>query len=81
MTLEKAIVGTPNYISPEAVTDGSKVDKRADFYSLGVIGYEIAFGTKPYNGKCAKFCAVMSAAMPIGRYLPLAKSINVPQTD
>lgn len=51
MTMERAIVGTPNYISPEGVTDSSKVDKRADFYALGVIGYEMAFGTKPYRGE------------------------------
>ena len=51
MTLDKIIVGTPGYISPEGVTDGSKVDKRADFYALGVIGYEMAFGRKPYTGE------------------------------
>ena len=50
MTMEKIVVGTPAYISPEGVSNGSKVDKRADFYAMGVIGYEMIFGQKPYSG-------------------------------
>ena len=50
MTQERIVLGSPAYISPEGVNNGSQVDKRADFYALGVIGYEMCFGRKPYSG-------------------------------
>lgn len=43
-------VGTPAYISPEAVTKPSEVDTRADIYSFGIVLYEILTGTRPFKG-------------------------------
>lgn len=40
-------IGTPQYISPEQVENGSKVDERADQYSLAVILYEMIVGHLP----------------------------------
>ena len=40
-------IGTPNYISPEQVSD-QPIDHRADLYSLGVVYYEILTGEKPF---------------------------------
>ncbi len=41
-------LGTPSYMSPEQISDTSKVDKRADIYSMGVMFYEMITGTKPF---------------------------------
>ena len=41
--------GTPAYMSPEALY-GLKQDYCVDFYSLGIIGYEIIKGKTPYEG-------------------------------
>ena len=41
--------GTPVYMAPEALFDLDQ-DFRVDYYSLGVIGYEIIMGKTPFEG-------------------------------
>ncbi len=41
------MIGTPQYVAPEQMKDGSKVDTRADQYSLAVIMYEMLTGMLP----------------------------------
>ncbi len=47
MTLTEVAVGTPDYVAPEQMAGGSKVDHRADIYSLGVVMYEMLTGQLP----------------------------------
>ncbi len=44
-------VGTPQYMAPEQVQYGTKIDHRADLYSVGTILFEILCGTRPFPGK------------------------------
>ena len=43
-------IGTPTYMSPEQAAGDPNVDKRADIYSLGVLGYEMLEGHPPFTG-------------------------------
>ncbi|MEP7343471.1 MAG: protein kinase [Acidobacteriota bacterium] len=44
-----ALVGTPQYASPEQLTVGGHIDGRSDIYSLGVIFYRLLGGQLPFN--------------------------------
>lgn len=45
------IVGTPEYIAPEAIISPASVDGRADIYGLGCLLFELITGNPPFVGE------------------------------
>ena len=49
-TADDNIRGTPNYIAPEQTLDSTRIDHRADVYSLGCVAYHLLTGQPPFTG-------------------------------
>jgi serine/threonine-protein kinase len=49
-TTHGQIVGTPLYLSPEAITSPETLDGRADLYAIGAVGYLLLTGSPPFSG-------------------------------
>ncbi len=47
----KEVVGTPHFMSPEAITAPAQVDPRADLYSLGAVGYWLLTGKPLFDSE------------------------------
>ena len=50
LTHDGASLGTPAYMAPEQV-DGLPVDERTDVYALGLVGWEMLTGRRPWQGE------------------------------
>jgi eukaryotic-like serine/threonine-protein kinase len=45
-----AVVGTPKYMAPEAITNPDGIDARADLYGVGGVAYELLSAVPPFDG-------------------------------
>jgi serine/threonine protein kinase/predicted negative regulator of RcsB-dependent stress response len=69
---QDAILGTPQYISPEQAKGERDLDARTDVYSLGVMIYELLVGRVPYQAD-TPYAVVHDH---IFTALPMPRSIN-----
>jgi eukaryotic-like serine/threonine-protein kinase len=60
------VYGTPEYMAPEQAL-GQEVDPRADVYAMGVMGFEMLTGTRPYDhdSKVALLGMHVTAPIPL----------------
>ncbi len=77
VTAEHAVVGTPLYMSPEALRAPDSVTARSDLYSLGAVAWFLLVGRPPFVGEsvievCSQHLHVAPAApsLVLGRPLP-----------
>jgi serine/threonine protein kinase/formylglycine-generating enzyme required for sulfatase activity len=52
LTQTGAVIGTPQYMSPKQA-QGKELDGRSDIYSMGMVLYQMATGTLPFQGSDA----------------------------
>ncbi len=64
LTQTGQVIGTPDYMSPEQIR-GEDLDSACDIYSLGVIGYELVTGSRPYIADSAVAVAFKHLSEPL----------------
>jgi serine/threonine-protein kinase len=58
VTKTGAVIGTPEYMSPEQLA-GDPVDGRSDIYSLGLVAFSMLTGTSPFPSDSAQESMIM----------------------
>ena len=73
ITEESAVIGTPNYMSPEQALGQLEIDHKTDQWSLACIAYEMLAGRGPFIGESVHsllYQVVHEEPPPLGRLVP-----------
>jgi serine/threonine-protein kinase len=71
-TNKHMIKGTPRYMAPEQISGGSPVSFATDLYALGVVGYELLTGQRPFDHGSSMALMMMH----LTKHPPAPRSIN-----
>jgi serine/threonine protein kinase len=61
----EAIIGTPEYMSPEQIQGDRDIDGRSDIYSFGIILYQMLTGQPPYKSDTPAKTMMMHLLDPV----------------
>jgi serine/threonine-protein kinase len=73
------VVGTPLYLSPEAILAPDRVDARADLYGIGGVAYFLLTGSAPFGGRgLVEICShhLHTAPEPPSRRRPVPPDLD-----
>jgi eukaryotic-like serine/threonine-protein kinase len=81
LSTDGRLVGTPLYVSPEAILGAAPLDGRADLYALGAVGYFLLSGAPPFVGTsvvdvCGKHLHVPPAPLSEAAAAPVPASLE-----
>lgn len=79
LTRHGDLIGTPSYMSPEQVS-GQKITPQTDFYSLGVVMFELLSGQRPYQADTLVSILALHAHEPTPK-LPKEHAVLQPIVD
>jgi tetratricopeptide (TPR) repeat protein len=80
-TEHRALIGTPEYMSPEQAEGSLDIDTRSDVYALGVLLYELLTGSTPFRGSELRASTYAEVCRIIRETEPPKPSTRISQSD
>jgi eukaryotic-like serine/threonine-protein kinase len=75
MTGAQIVIGTPDYMAPEQAK-AHNTDARTDIYSLGIMGFELFVGHRPYLGETPVEIMLQHISSPIPKLVDVVPGIS-----
>ena len=74
LTLNDSVLGTPQYMSPEAIKHPDQVDARSDLYSLGAVAFFLFSGRPPFDADTVPALLALQTTTPPPRLSATGKA-------